>query len=227
MKIEPIGYIKNDFDGKFAVPRQTNLADSIKSKIILFDDYAKAEAVKGIEDFSHLWLIWEFHKNSHSAASLTVRPPRLGGNKRAGVFASRSPFRPNPLGLSAVRLESVEYNESGEPMLIVSGADLIDGTPIYDIKPYIRFSDSYPDAVCGYVDTVPFPTLNVVYDDKIANVIPRDKMESLIEILSGDPRPAYQKDENRIYGFSYAKKEIKFTVKGDTLTITEIKDGEQ
>lgn len=226
MEIKPIAYIKNDYDGKFAVPRQSNIAQSIQSSIVFCDEYAKPEAIKGIDGFSHLWLIWEFHQNSHEANSLTVRPPRLGGNKRVGVFASRSPYRPNPLGLSAVKLEKIEYTEDNKPLLLVSGADLVNGTPIYDIKPYIRFSDSYEDAVSGFVDSEPFHMLTVEYDDQLTNQLPKEKFDTLIDILSNDPRPAYQKDEDRIYGFAYAKKEIKFKVNGDILTILEITDGQ-
>ncbi len=225
MEIKPIGYIENDYGSKFAVPRQSNIATSIMSTIRFYEDYAKAEAIKNIEDFSHLWIIWEFDKNGMERTSLTVRPPRLGGNKRVGVFASRSPFRPNPIGLSSVKLERVEYDDRAHPSLIVSGADLMSGTPIYDIKPYIKLSDCHPDAKCGYVDEEPFNILKVEYSHSIVSALPREKLNLLCEILENDPRPAYQHDNGRIYGFTFAGKEVRFRVDDNVLTILEVSDG--
>lgn len=221
MDIQPIATILNDYTDKFAVPRQSGLAD-IESRIILESPYNDENAVRGIEGYSHLWLIWGFSKNLREAHPLTVRPPRLGGNVRMGVFATRSPFRPNNLGLSSVRLERVEYDEQRHPVLIVSGADLINGTPIFDIKPYIRFTDAHKDAVSGIADSVPFHHLEVVIPTALEERIPDEKRETLRAILKDDPRPAYQQNNERQYGFSFADKEIQFKVEGNTLTVTNI-----
>ena len=220
MEITPIATIYNDFDSKFAVPRQSCLVNSIYSKIVFEDDFSFYEAFKGLEGFSHLWLIWEFDKNAHKQNGLTVRPPRLGGNERVGVFATRSPYRPNPLGLSSVRLEKIE-KENGRISLIVSGADLVNGTKIYDIKPYLTYSDCHEDALCGFGEEKKDYSLKVTINDEVAKNIDSEKLNTLKEILAGDPRPAYQRDE-REYGFRFAGKEIKFIVKGDELTVTGI-----
>lgn len=222
MHITPIAKIYNDFDSKFAVPRQSGLVNSIKSKIIFEKEYASAEAFKGLEGYSHLWLIWEFDKNAHESNSLTVRPPRLGGNERMGVFATRSPYRPNPLGLSSVKLEKI-IRENGKVSLIVSGADLINGTKIYDIKPYLAYSDCHTDAVCGFADEKKDYKLSVIIPENEACKLNKEELGTLRAILSGDPRPAYQKD-NRIYGFRFAKKEIKFSVSNNELTVLGIDD---
>lgn len=219
MNIEPIAHIENDYKTKFAIPRQSGIANSIKSKIIFEGKYNCIDAVKGIEGFSHLWLIWCFDENIRQEQSLTVRPPRLGGNEKVGVFASRSPFRPNNLGLSSVKLEEVK-SENNKPVLIVSGADLKDKTPIFDIKPYIAFTDSHEDAKSGFVDEVEFHKLNIIENGMLDNI---DKAESIREILSNDLRPAYQDDENRIYAFEFAEYKIKFKVNANDLIITEIK----
>lgn len=221
MEITPIATIFNDYTDKFAVPRQSGIA-AIESRITLEAPYNDENAVRGIEGYSHLWLIWGFSKNLQKEHPLTVRPPRLGGNIRMGVFATRSPFRPNHLGLSSVRLERIEYDEQRHPMLIVSGADLISGTPIYDIKPYIRFTDSHEDAVSGIADSVPFHRLEVVIPEALEAKIPAEKREALRAILTDDPRPAYQQDNERQYGFSFANNEIQFKVEGNTLTVTNI-----
>lgn len=222
MEITPIARIYNDFDSKFAVPRQSGLVQSVMSKIVFEKEFAAAEAFKGLEGFSHIWLIWEFDKNSHKSSSLTVRPPRLGGNERMGVFATRSPYRPNPLGLSSVKLEKIIY-ENGKAKLIVSGADLVNGTKIYDIKPYLVYSDCHPDAWSGFGDEKKDYSLKVIIPDELSTKLTSDKLETLRGILSADPRPAYQRDE-REYGFGFAKKEIKFKVKGDELTVLGIYD---
>ncbi|MBQ7739955.1 MAG: tRNA (N6-threonylcarbamoyladenosine(37)-N6)-methyltransferase TrmO [Eubacterium sp.] len=216
MEIKPIAFIQNDFTDKFAIPRQSGLTD-IKSKIVFEDEYSDANALRGLEDFSHIWLIWGFSKNIREKHSLTVRPPRLGGNTRVGVFASRSPFRPNNLGLSCVKLVEIKNGE-----IIVSGADLMNGTPIYDIKPYINYSDSVPEAKSGYVDTVEFPELEVEIKASLLNGISEEKRNTLIEILKKDPRPAYQREENRDYGFTFAGYEIKFSVKDGILKVKDI-----
>lgn len=224
MEIKPIAKIINDYDSKFAVPRQSGLVNEIKSQIIFEKKYSNHAAFKRIEEFSHLWLIWGFSLNSHQSTSLTVRPPRLGGNEKVGVFATRSPFRPNPIGLSSVKLEKVIKDKNDNVTLIVSGADLVSGTPIYDIKPYITFSDCHTDAVCGFADENKNHRLKVIIDDDILNNIKKEKQNALKEILEGDPRPAYHED-GRQYGFAFAGKEIKFTVTDNTLTVTEITDG--
>lgn len=224
MEIKPIAKIINDYDSKFAVPRQSGLVNEIKSQIIFEKEYSNHAAFKRIEGFSHLWLIWGFSLNSHQSTSLTVRPPRLGGNEKVGVFATRSPFRPNPIGLSSVKLEKVIKDKNDNVTLIVSGADLVSGTPIYDIKPYITFSDCHTDAVCGFADENKNHKLKVIIDDDILNNIEKEKQNALKEILEGDPRPAYHED-GRQYGFAFAGKEIKFTVTDNTLTVTEITDG--
>ncbi|MDO4364153.1 MAG: tRNA (N6-threonylcarbamoyladenosine(37)-N6)-methyltransferase TrmO [Clostridia bacterium] len=224
MEIKPIAKIINDYDSKFAVPRQSGLVNDIKSKIIFEKEYANEAAFKRIEEFSHLWLIWGFSLNSHQTNSLTVRPPRLGGNEKVGVFATRSPFRPNPIGLSSVKLEEVVKDKNNNVTLIVSGADLVSGTPIYDIKPYITFSDCHTDAVCGFAEANRSRKLNVIINDDILNKIEKEKQNTLIEILECDPRPAYH-GNGRQYGFAFAGKEIKFMVDDNTLLVTEITDG--
>jgi len=221
MDISPIAVIHNDYGSKFAVPRQSGIAET-ESRIVFEKPFADENAVRRLEGFSHLWLIWGFSENEGKGYSLTVRPPRLGGNERVGVFASRSPFRPNGLGLSCVRLERIDYDTNRTPTLCVTGADLTDGTPIYDIKPYIRFTDSRPDAVSGYVDEVPFRLLKVNADDGLLAKLPEEKRAPLLQILQNDPRPAYRGDSERIYGFPYAGFEIKFKVEDGTLTVTDI-----
>lgn len=217
MEIKPIATIKNDFTSKFAIPRQSGIAD-IKSEIIFEKEYCDENAVRGLDEFSHIWLIWGFSENIRQNHSLTVRPPRLGGNKRVGVFASRSPFRPNNLGLSCVKIEKVECGK-----ITVSGADLMNGTPIYDIKPYIPYSDSVPGALGGFTDSNDFHMLTVVASDEAKDTL-GDRWQALEKILQNDPRPAYQNDSGRVYGFSFADFEIKFTVDGDVLTVREVKN---
>ena len=219
MEIKPVAKIFNDFNDKFAIPRQSGLSQ-IESKIIFEKEFEDKNAIRGIEDFSHIWLIWGFSKNIREKQALTVRPPRLGGNERVGVFASRSPFRPNNLGLSCVKLERIENNS-----LIVSGADLMNGTPIYDIKPYIPYSDCINDASGGFTEKEEFNTLEVKIDDTLLNKLDEKQIKTLYQILKNDPRPAYHTDENRIYGFKFADYEIKFSVKDNILTVLEISDG--
>ena len=223
MVIKPIAHIENDYTSKFAVPRQSCLENSLKSRIVFEDEYAREEAFRGLDGFSHLWIIWEFDLNSHPANSLSVRPPRLGGNEKMGVFATRSPFRPNPLGLSSVKLEEIERCENGKIELIVSGADLVNGTPIYDIKPYIKFSDCHEDAVSGFADEKKNYSLKVEIPQELLDKFEHEKQEALIQILSADPRPAYHTD-GRVYGFRFANKEIKFKVEDGTLTVLEIEN---
>ena len=223
MVIKPIAHIENDYTSKFAVPRQSCLENTLKSKIIFEGEYGREEAFRGLDGFSHLWIIWEFDLNSHPANSLSVRPPRLGGNEKMGVFATRSPFRPNPLGLSSVRLEEIERCENGKIELIVSGADLVNGTPIYDIKPYIKFSDCHEDAVSGFADENMNYSLKVEIPQELLDKFEHEKQEALIKILSADPRPAYHTD-GRVYGFQFANREIKFKVEDGTLTVLEIEN---
>lgn len=225
MEIRPVAKIENDYKNKFAIPRQSGIAD-LKSKIIFEKEYCSPDAVRGLEGYSHIWLIWGFSDARFDGVSLTVRPPRLGGNERVGVFASRSPYRPNSLGLSSVKLEKIEYDEKGHPVLTVSGADLLSGSPIYDIKPYIKFTDSHRDAVSGFADSVNFNILDVEIDDGLLAKIPKEKRSAFISILSNDPRPAYQNDSERIYGFGFAEFEIKFRVKDSTLTVLSIENEE-
>lgn len=220
MEIKPIAKIKNDFDDKFAIPRQSGRVKSV-GRIVFEKNYQNPDYIKGIEQFSHLWLIWGFSENISHEESATVRPPRLGGNTRVGVFASRAPFRPNSLGLSCVRLTAVQKTKNGCE-LIVEGADLMNGTPIYDIKPYVPYSDSINNAEGGYAEKHKSHALNAEIDENLLSRIPKEKQQILIDILKDDPRPAYQNDDKRIYGFSFAGFEIKFRVKGNTIFITDI-----
>ena len=210
--MKPIAYIKNNFTSKFGIPRQSGLIPDIISTIVFESEFQNPDALRGLEDFSHIWLIWEFSENKDKQWSPTVRPPRLGGNKRVGVFATRSPFRPNPVGLSCVKLESIEHTKQFGYVLKVSGADLKDGTPIYDIKPYIPLTDCIADATEGYTaKTKEYKLSNVVLGE-FENIISPEISNDIIQILKSDPRPAYQNDEDRIYGFNYAGYEIKFKV---------------
>ena len=218
MKI--IARIQTDFKDKFGIPRQSGRVPSLLGRIMFEEEYRNPDALRGIEGFSHLWLIFDFSKSHREEWSPTVRPPRLGGNTRIGVFASRSPFRPNPVGLSVVKLERVEKGE-----LIVSGVDLLDGTPIYDIKPYLPFADSIPDAVGGYADDFEDYKLNVEFPQELLERLPQDKRRAAIDCLAQDPRPAYQEDQRR-YSMAFAGYDIRFFVKGDHLTVTEIEERE-
>ena len=222
MKI--IAKISNDFKEKFGIPRQSGLCSELKSRIVFEPEYRNPDALRGIDGYSHLWLIWEFSEAKRDEWSPTVRPPRLGGNKRMGVFATRSPFRPNPIGLSSVKLEAVETTDSEGTVLIVSGADLLDGTPIYDIKPYLAYTDSHQNAVGGFADPVREYALNVHICKDLLSKIDISKQNSLIEILSQDPRPSYQNDPDREYGMRFSGWEIFFTVDSGELTVTRIEE---
>ncbi len=222
MKI--IARIHNDFKEKFGIPRQSGLSGELTSRIVFEQEYRNPEALRGIEGYSHLWLIWQFSEAVREDWSPTVRPPRLGGNKRVGVFATRSPYRPNPIGLSSVKLERIEVSRDEGTVLIVSGADLLDGTPIYDIKPYLAYSDSHPDAVGGFADPVREYALNVVFCKELLSKVHISKQKSLIQILEQDPRPSYQNDPDREYGMRFADYEIFFKVDGDTLTVVRVED---
>ncbi|NCB91198.1 MAG: tRNA (N6-threonylcarbamoyladenosine(37)-N6)-methyltransferase TrmO [Clostridia bacterium] len=220
--MRPIAHIHSDFPTKFGIPRQSGLVSALRSSIVFVPQYRTPEALRGLEEFSHIWLIWEFSESIRTGWTPTVRPPRLGGNTRMGVFATRSPFRPNPLGLSSVKLDSIEWDTPQGAILHISGADLMDGTPIYDIKPYIPFADSHPDATGGFADLHKENKLQVHLPDHLKSQIPPELLEALIGVLENDPRPAYQNDPERIYGFPFAHLEIRFQVDGSILTITEI-----
>ena len=223
MLIRPIAHIHCDFKEKFGIPRQSGLIDSARAKIVFLPEYRNPDALRGLDGYTHLWLLWQFSEAVRSEWSPTVRPPRLGGNKRMGVFASRSPFRPNPIGLSSVKIVSIDLNTSKGPTIEVAGADLLDGTPIYDIKPYLAYTDSHPDAASGFALTSDAPKLDVEISEEILEKIPADLRQSAIDILAEDPRPGYQDDPSRIYTMQYATIEICFMVEGNTLTVTEIK----
>ena len=221
MQIEPIAYIETDFKEKFGIPRQSGRVDTL-GKIVFTPKYRDREALRGIEEYSHLWLIFDFSLAHREGFSPTVRPPRLGGNTRVGVFATRSPFRPNSMGLSSVKLVSVEENECDGSYLVVSGADLLDGTPIYDVKPYVPHSDLHPDAVGGFSDLHRDYRLKVVCPDALLLKMPEEKRNAALACLAEDPRPSYQNDPDRVYRMRYASFEIAFTVSTDTLTVTDV-----
>ena len=224
MEITPIAFIHTEFPEKFGIPRQSGLATSLRGKIVFAPEYRNADALRGLQDFSHLWLIWEFSANSTRGQwQPTVRPPRLGGNERMGVFATRSPFRPNPLGLSCVEIDSIELDTPDGPVIYVKGADLMDGTPIYDIKPYIKYADSRPHAICGYVDNLQERKLKVVLPQEISSAVKdRTVLESLVQTLSLDPRPSYHDDPEREYGLSFAGMNVRFKVSSGVLTVTHL-----
>lgn len=213
-----IAHIRTDFLEKFGIPRQSGLA-AAKGKIIFEKMYRSAQAVRGIENYSHLWILWEFSESIRDQWSPTVRPPRLGGNERVGVFATRSPFRPNPIGLSCVRLDGVEMSAEYGPVLYVTGADLMDKTPIYDIKPYLPYADAYPEAVGGFAEERKSYRLEVVFSEQCREMFAQQELKVLEEILSQDPRPSYQEDPNRVYGMAYAGREVKFKVENGTVLI--------
>ncbi len=220
-KIKPIAVIKNDFTSKFGIPRQSGILDKMESKIVFEPEYRVGEALRGIEQYSHLWLIWLFSQSVDDKFRPTVRPPRLGGNKRVGVFATRSPFRPNSLGLSSVKLKEVLNTSDCGKILIVTGADLMDDTPIFDIKPYVKYSDSHPEAECGFSDEFKDYSLKVVIPEDIKKSLPEEKLETITDILRNDPRPSYQHDPEREYSFEHGGISISFKVDGEVLTVTK------
>ena len=223
MEIQPIAHFESPFTTKFGIPRQSGLVPNLTGRIIFTPEYRQMDAVRGIDDFDYLWLVWEFSANRDAQKSLTVRPPRLGGNQRMGVFATRSPFRPNNLGLSCVRLDHVEHDAKLGPVIYVRGADLMDGTPIYDIKPYVAYADAHPDARSGFVDTTEWQPLTVELPTGLAAKVPQDQIPSLIATLEQDPRPRYHDDPNRIYGMPFLNLDIRFKVADNTLTVVEVK----
>lgn len=218
--MKTIATFYSDFSEKFGIPRQSGLVEELVGKIVLEKEYRDPHALKGLESFSYLWLIWEFFANEEKPFSPTVRPPRLGGNKRVGVFASRSPFRPNRIGLSSVKLERIELNGEDAPVIVVRGADLMNGTPILDIKPYVR-EDAHPEAKFGFTDTVTFPTVQVIIPEQLQPLM-GEKLPALKKVLENRPVPAYQNDPKRIYGMSFAGKEIKFKISDDVLEVMSI-----
>lgn len=221
-EIQAIARMKSDFPTKFGIPRQSGLVEELRSTIVFEPEFRNSDALRGIEGYSHLWLIWQFSAAVRQNWSPTVRPPRLGGNTRMGVFATRSPFRPNSLGLSCVRLLGVEETEEFGTVLRVGGADLMDGTPIFDIKPYIPYSDSLPDALGGFTDHAGDFLLKVVFPEDLLDRVAPDTQQALIGVLSHDPRPSYQRDPERIYGLSFAGYNIRFMVKDGLLTVIDI-----
>ncbi len=222
INLQIIARMKSDFPKKFGIPRQSGLVEELQSTIVFEPPFRCESALRGISDFSHLWLIWQFSEAVRSGWSPTVRPPRLGGNARLGVFATRSPFRPNNLGLSSVRLIGVEETEKLGMVLHVAGADLMDGTPIFDIKPYLPYSDCHPEATGGFTDHAKDFLLKVVFPPALLAMLPSDKQSAAVAVLSHDPRPSYQRDPDRIYGLAFAGFDIRFTVQQDTLTVQEV-----
>ena len=222
MTLKVIAHIHTAFPTKFGIPRQSGLVDSLRGEIVFTPEYRNPDALRGLEAFSHIWLVWQFSGAVRDTWSPTVRPPRLGGNTHMGVFATRSPFRPNPLGLSSVQLEKIELRPDTGPVLIVRGADLMDGTPIYDIKPYIPYADCHPDAAEGFTGQTQMHHLNVECAPALWARVPAAEQEGLRGVLAHDPRPSYQHDPQRVYGMEFAGLEVHFRVDGETLTVTDI-----
>ena len=218
--MQVIARIRSEFPTKFGIPRQSGLVGELKAAVVFEPEFRIPEAVRGLEEYSHIWLLWQF--SASKGWSPTVRPPRLGGNTRMGVFATRSPFRPNPIGLSSVVLEGVEHHPKLGPVLHVAGADLMDGTPILDIKPYIRYGDCHPEASGGFTDRKEKPILQVELPEPWRSAVPPDRLAALIGVLAQDPRPSYHRDPQRLYGLSFAGLEVRFTVEGDRLTVREV-----
>ena len=218
-----IARIHSDFPEKFGIPRQSGLVPALRAKIVFEPEYRNPDALRGIEGFSHLWLIWQFSRAIREEWSPTVKPPRLGGNQRMGVFATRSPFRPNPIGLSCVRLQRVELHTAEGPVLWVAGIDLLDGTPIYDVKPYLPYADCHPEATGGFAQEVMGHRLEVAFPEELLALVPPEKREALREVLAQDPRPGYQHNEpDRRYGVAFAGLDVRFTVEGDVLLVREV-----
>lgn len=222
INIQIIARMRSDFATKFGIPRQSGLVEELRSTIVFEPEYRNADALRGIEGFSHLWIIWQFSEAVRSDWSPTVRPPRLGGNTRMGVFATRSPFRPNHLGLSCVKLLGVEETEEFGTVIHVGGADLMDGTPIFDIKPYVPYADCHPEAAGGFTDTAGEYLLQVAFPEELLAILPADKRQAAVSVLSHDPRPSYQRNPDRVYGLTFAGYDIRFSVKEDVLTVTAV-----
>lgn len=222
MDMQPIAHIHNDYTAKFGIPRQSGLVEQVESTIVFQPEYRNADALRGIDGYSHLWLLWVFSEAIRDTWSPTVLPPRLGGKTRMGVFATRSPFRPNPIGLSSVKLVGVELHGPQGPVLHVAGADLMDGTPILDIKPYLPFTDSHPDAIGGFSDPVRDYALKVVFPDQWLNQVPQRLREPVLGLLAQDPRPSYQNDPERVYGVAFGGYDFRFRVRDGILTVCEV-----
>ncbi len=218
-----IARIHNDFPTKFGIPHQSNRLDVLKATIVFEKEYRVRDAVRGLEEYSYIWLLWQFSEAVRDGWSPTVRPPRLGGNTRMGVFATRSPFRPNNIGLSSVKLEKIEQDPVLGPVLHISGADLMDGTPIYDIKPYLPYADSHPEAAGGFTDQIEDYRLEVEFPELLMEQIPKEQREALLEVLANDPRPRYQNDPDRLYGIAYGQKDIQFRVRDKKLQVVNVR----
>ena len=222
LSLKIIARIRTDFPTKFGIPRQSGLVESLRGMIVFEPEYRNPDALRGLEGFSHIWLIWQFSESLRENWAATVRPPRLGGNTRTGVFATRSPFRQNPLGLSSVKLDSIELDSYLGPVLHVSGVDLMDNTPIYDIKPYLPFIDCHPEAVGGFADSFKDYALEVDFPQHWLQLIPENRRETLLAVLANDPRPSYQNDPERVYGFEFLNFDIRFMVKDTVLSVCEV-----
>ncbi|MBQ3202865.1 MAG: tRNA (N6-threonylcarbamoyladenosine(37)-N6)-methyltransferase TrmO [Clostridia bacterium] len=221
MEITPIAHIRTDFGSKFGVPRQSGVVEELQARIVFEPAYRNPDALRGLEDFSHLWILWHFSEVKQEGWSPTVRPPRLGGNTRMGVFATRSPYRPNPIGLSAVKIVGVDLHTPEGPVITVAGADLMDGTPIFDLKPYLAYADSHPDAKGGFVEGLTDRSVRVDCDTALLNGLPEDTRKSLLAVLAHDPRPTYQNDPERVYGMEFAGHNVRFTVADGVLKVVE------
>jgi len=222
MNIEPIAYFHSPFHSKFGIPKQSGLVEELEGSIVFCPEYRNADALRGLDEFDYLWLIWDFSANKHAATSLVVRPPLLGGNEKMGVFATRSPFRPNALGLSSVRISRIETDTTRGPVITVVGADLMDGTPIYDIKPYIPYADSHPEAKGGFTDTHAICRLTVVIPDCFHHLFSQSQLQALYKVLELDPRPHYHKSGQKEYGMPYMDYDVHFTVNDGVLTVTDV-----
>ena len=222
MNIEPIAYFHSPFHSKFGIPKQSGLVEELEGSIVFCPEYRNVDALRGLDEFDYLWLIWGFSANKHAATSLVVRPPLLGGNEKMGVFATRSPFRPNALGLSSVRISRIETDTTRGPVITVVGADLMDGTPIYDIKPYIPYADSHPEAKGGFTDTHAICRLTVVIPDCFHNLFSQSQLQALYKVLELDPRPHYHKSGQKEYGMPYMDYDVHFTVNDGVLTVTDV-----
>lgn len=222
MNIEPIAYFLSPFHSKFGIPKQSGLVEELEGSIVFCPEYRNADALRGLDEFDYLWLIWGFSANKHAATSLVVRPPLLGGNEKMGVFATRSPFRPNALGLSSVRISQIETDTTRGPVITVVGADLMDGTPIYDIKPYIPYADSHPEAKGGFTDTHAICRLTVVIPDCFHHLFSQSQLQALYKVLELDPRPHYHKSGQKEYGMPYMDYDVHFTVNDGVLTVTDV-----
>ena len=220
--LRPIARIQSDFSEKFGIPRQSGLVEALRARVVFAPEYRVREAFRGLEGFTHIWLVWGFSQNVEAGWSPTVRPPRLGGNVRMGVFATRSPFRPNPIGLSCVELLEVDYDAPDGPALVVGGADLLDGTPIFDVKPYVPHADCRPQARGGFADAHREDRLAVDFPPQLEALVPPDKREALRGVLAGDPRPSYQRDPRRLYGLGFAGLQVRFTVEDGVLHVRQV-----